>query len=334
MSTVTCPHASLLHGAMPASHAGDRSSLAPCLICSSRPALPDLNRQRGRGLGCRRAGRIAHVELCKHHVLGPGAVDCLVPPVTHPSCATHASVCTEPPTAAIACSAAKDDDDLLPVHQGSQILCGKLRKRDVPERQGASRSPSRPSVAIDELDALDAYHLPRSPTHPAAFDVDALRANRPDVTPCTSPLVSPVISRASSFQDVSPSDGAGAYERHSILDGTSCIHAASKACACWCLLELRDRVLLLCCFVHSDVKLTMGDPTSTTFNRVGIKVFFAPATRTQAIHYMRLKSGANRVGFCGGTCCQVAGRLHTTHPVCAYRVIICRCTFNVLLSQA
>ena len=248
MSTVTCPHASLLHGAMPASHAGDRSSLAPCLICSSRPALPDLNRQRGRGLGCRRAGRIAHVELCKHHVLGPGAVDCLVPPVTHPSCATHASVCTEPPTAAIACSAAKDDDDLLPVHQGSQILCGKLRKRDVPERQGASRSPSRPSVAIDELDALDAYHLPRSPTHPAAFDVDALRANRPDVTPCTSPLVSPVISRASSFQDVSPSDGAGAYERHSILDGTSCIHAASKACACWCLLELRDRVLLLCPF--------------------------------------------------------------------------------------
>ena len=176
----------------------------------------------------------------------------------------------------------------------------------MPERQGASRSPSRPSVAIDELDALDAYHLPRSPTHPAAFDVDALRANRPDVTPCTSPLVSPVISRASSFQDVSPSDGAGAYERHSILDGTSCIHAASKACACWCLLELRDRVLLLCCFVHSDVKLTMVDATSTTFNRVGIKVFFAPATRTQAIHYMRLKSGANRVGFCGGTCCRPA----------------------------
>ena len=162
-----------------------------------------------------------------------------VPPA-HPSCARvatrHASVFTVPPIAALACSAAKDDDDLLPLRQGDRVLRGKLRKRDV-ERQRDSQSPLG-SPAIDASNALHAHHLPRSPTHPAAFDLDALRANRPDVTPVASPIVSPTISRANSFQHLSDSDGPGAYERHSILEGTLCMHRRLA-------LAPRERALLL-----------------------------------------------------------------------------------------
>ena len=105
------------------------------------------------------------------------------------------------------------------------------------ERQRDSQSPLG-SPAIDASNALHAHHLPRSPTHPAAFDLDALRANRPDVTPVASPIVSPTISRANSFQHLSDSDGPGAYERHSILEGTLCMHRRLA-------LAPRERALLL-----------------------------------------------------------------------------------------
>jgi len=228
------------------------------------PALLDpSSRQRGIGLGGRHVGHVAHVLHCEPRVHGPpGAVDrgrvacpCCPPQTplaqrTRPSaqCRLPQPLRAQPRRTLTVCC-----------QYANQVLCGKLRKRDV-ERQLS------PLLPID----IQEHDLPWSPPPPVAFDMDALIASRPEVTPVASPLVSPVLSRSNSFADFPKDDGPGAYERHSILDGTSCYHMHHRklalAGAC-----LRCEIVL-CCFVHSDVKLMMGGPT-TICNQVGCKGF-------------------------------------------------------------
>jgi len=102
-------------------------------------------------------------------------------------------------------------------------------------------------------------------------------------------------------------------------------------CACIEGLRLR-RASVLCCFIHSDVKLTMGDPNlTTTFNQVGCTGFtrFSGQNSNHTFYATQDRCKC----FCGGTC-RRPGHVHTTHAERAYRVIICRCASSVLLSQA